>query len=156
MKHYSSTMPTVFVQRKIGYYPSHKVADKMAKAACWVLQLNSSQFPYVRDYLKGNHEAYKALVNRVTPSEYQQLFKLSDWFSGDIASETMITYDQPTVDDPLTYYMDMKNLFSSFVLADLNTGRAYCFLSRIVVNPLTECSTDEEKDLSGGIPTEGE
>lgn len=156
MKHYSSTMPTIFVHRKIGYYPSHRVASKMAEAACWVLQLNNSQSVYVRDYLKGDHEAYKTLVNRVTPSEYQQLFKLSDWFSGDIASETMTTYAQPTIDDPLAYYMDRKNLFSSFVMADLNTGRAYCFLSRIVVNPLAEYSTNEGEDLSGGNPTEGE
>lgn len=96
------------------------------------------------------------LVNRITPSEYQQLFKLSDWFSGDVTSETMSAYEQPTTDNPLTYYTDMYNMFSSFVMADIGTGRAYCFLSRIVNNPRTKYSTDEEKDLSGGNPTRGE
>lgn len=126
MRHFAAQSRTINLVRKVGYYPSAKVAKRCAEALCYVIEA-SELADLVQRYLMGDGDAWQQCISKLTPAEYRVILGFSDWYSGERSN--------PLLEDMGSYTnMDLENILSSYIACNLNNGAHYVFTANRIEN----------------------
>jgi hypothetical protein len=109
MRNFSTAAATLETVRKVGFYPSERIASRLAAKIGYVLELNPSQVNLLSSALSHGITDHCEELGGYTPSEMRVIRDFSNWWS--------VT----STDD-----LDQK----SFVVCCLNTGRSLVVVSK--------------------------
>lgn len=113
MRYFTTKSASLQVIRKVGFYPSDRVARKVADALAYVLESDKAQRNVIECMLKFGITPERTQFGRFTVAEERVIHDFLDWY---------------TV-DTVTHLRE-----KSFVAANLNVGRCLVFQAQSTVS----------------------